>query len=122
MSDRPSSLFPIRLPEARLRGGNHGTSTAELETAADRAARVDGLEPPDAFVPSPEPAADGDLHVEPVDALWRIRVQGSGNVIATVRTQSDALDRARDLALAHDLRVVLHRRDGKVSKAWQPRA
>jgi len=59
------------------------------------------------------PAVDGPLHVAPGDDGWRVTVE-NGATVAVLRTKNEAMAHARELADAHDVRLVEHGADGRI--------
>ncbi len=54
------------------------------------------------------------IHVVREDVGWGVKREGSGESMATRRTQGEAISMARSFAQAERSEVVIHRRDGKI--------
>jgi len=56
-----------------------------------------------------------DIHVVPhPDGGWATRREGAERVSDRHRTQSDAIDTARERAISERVEVVIHRPDGRI--------
>ena len=58
-----------------------------------------------------------DIHVVPRGTGWATRREGSNRVGSTHRTQSAAIDAARERAQRERVEVVIHRPDGRIRDA-----
>ena len=57
----------------------------------------------------------GNQHVvKRADGTWAVRGEGNGRDTSRHRTQGDAIDAARDIAINQRSEVVIHGRDGKI--------
>lgn len=120
----PNRTPPFPNPDSTARTrpfDSQQSSTSEMANSTTHDARSERLGDPD-LVGSSVPLADGELHVEPIDGLWRIRVVGSESVLAVVPTQKAAHAYAREVAAESGVRVVVHRTDGSVPKSGRRRA
>ena len=53
-------------------------------------------------------------HVVPHDDGWAVRGAGNERYTAIYRTQSKAIDRAREIAINYGSDVIIHRSDGTI--------
>ena len=99
---------------SHLRPRNEAPNRApDLTLVADRSARIHAGTPEPFLGPS-IPHVDDDLHVEPGEHGWVLRVQGSEAVLSTHATKEEALEEARAVAERQDVDVVVHRSDGTI--------
>lgn len=58
---------------------------------------------------------DRNVHVVPRgDGGWAVRSEGAERADSKHKTQSDAIDRAREIAQGRETEVVIHRPDGRI--------
>lgn len=53
-------------------------------------------------------------HVVPHDGVWAVRGAGNDRVTSMHRTQSEAQEAARQIAINQKSEVVVHREDGRI--------
>lgn len=53
-------------------------------------------------------------HVVPRDDQWAVKGEGNSRATSLHRTQSEAIDAARDIARQQRSEVVIHRPDGRI--------
>lgn len=53
-------------------------------------------------------------HVVPHEHGWAVRGEGNRRVTSTHRTQADAIDRGREIAINQQSELVIHRPDGRI--------
>jgi Uncharacterized protein conserved in bacteria (DUF2188) len=58
--------------------------------------------------------AQGDIHVVPSDAGWRVEVEGLGRARSTHATQAEARTAARDLARRKESELLVLGRNGRI--------
>lgn len=58
--------------------------------------------------------ATRNQHVVPYEDGWAVRGEGNERVTATYRYQSDAIERAKDIARNYRSDVIIHRQDGTI--------
>lgn len=58
--------------------------------------------------------AKKDIHVVPHTDGWATKKEGASRAGSVQRTQTEAIERARDQAKREQVEVVIHKRDGKI--------
>jgi hypothetical protein len=53
-------------------------------------------------------------HVVPNGGGWGVRGKGNERLTSRHRTQAEAIDAAREIAIRNRSEVVIHRRDGRI--------
>ena len=53
-------------------------------------------------------------HVVPHDDGWAVKGAGNERYTAVYRTQSEAIERAREIAINYGSDVIIHRSDGSI--------
>ncbi len=61
-----------------------------------------------------EPVMGKNQHVVTVDGEWGVRGEGNDRLTSIHRTQGEAIDAARDIAINQRSEVVIHRHDGTI--------
>lgn len=53
-------------------------------------------------------------HVVPKDGKWQVIGEGNEKATATFDTQTEAIEKAREIAINQESEVVIHGKDGKI--------
>lgn len=60
------------------------------------------------------------IRVYPEGGVWVVKKDGASRASAIENTKANALSSARNIAINQNLTVIVHGRDGKIQRTWNP--